>query len=231
MKQVPVMNLRHAAPCLIAIFVALSVITISPHRTSAKQVPPGISDKAVTEMSIAETSTELATVTQVYNRKGHEVKQMAQGVLLRFYPHKIVPCGAIATTVRDCLEHEWPDLKNYPGHFLGPDEKVSGKPTLAQARMTEENYFDAVERVNMLLRAVRYESTLKAETRYRAHLDDVISHMTDLQEAEFHRGLLYEKMFKIGAIVLLLLGLSVGGMLVMKHVAQRNDPRSKTGKK
>lgn len=225
------MKLRQAAPFLIASFFVLCVMAASPHDASAQQKPPGISDKPVSEMSITETGSELATVTRVYNRKGNEIKQMAQGVLLRFYPQKIVPCGALVTSVRDCLEKVWPDLKGYPGHFLGPDEQPASKPTLAQARMTEENYFDAVERVNMLLRAVRYESTLKAETRYRAHLDDVMSHMTDLQEAEFHRALLYEKIFKIGGIILLLLGLSVAGMLVMKHIAQRNDPRSQGHKK
>ncbi|WP_147252023.1 hypothetical protein [Thalassospira profundimaris] len=225
------MKLRHAAPYVITMFAAFCVIVASPQPISAKQKPPGISDKPVSDMSIADTSAELATITQVYNRKGNEIKQMAQGVLLRFYPQKIVPCGSIVTSVSDCIENEWPDLRDYPGHFLGAGEKPSLSPTLAQARMTEENYFDAVERVNMLLRAVRYESTLKPEERYRDHLDEVIAHMTDLQEAEFRRAILYEKMFKIGGIVLLLLGLSVSGMLVMKHIAQRNDPNSEIGKK
>jgi len=225
------MKLRHAAPLLIALFSALCVMATSPNIALAQQTPPGISDKPVPDMSIDETTAELATITQIYNRKGKEIKQMAQGVLLRFYPQKIVPCGAIVTTVRDCIDHEWPDLKNYPGHFLGPHEQPPLKPTLAQARMTEENYFDAVERLNMLLRAVRYESTLKPETRYRAHMNEVIERMTYLQEEEFHRAALYEKMFKIGGIVLLLLGLSVGGMLIMKHIAHRNDPDSETGYK
>ncbi|MDG4719939.1 MULTISPECIES: hypothetical protein [Thalassospira] len=231
MKQVFALKLRRAAPLMIAWIAVCCVLSALSHPAFAEQALPGISKKPVSDMSIAETSAELATVTQVYNRKGNEIKQMAQGVLMRFYPQKIVPCGALVTSVRDCLENQWPDLKGYPGHFLGPDEQPTSKPTLAQARMTEENYFDAVERVNMLLRAVRYESTLKAETRYRVHMDEVISHMTDLQEAEFHRGLLYEKMFKIGGIILLLLGLSVGGMLIMKHIAQRNDPDSQFGKK
>ena len=59
----------------------------------------------------------------------------------------------------------------------------------------------------------------------------MITHLKELREAEYHNRLLYEKIFKIGGIILLLLGLSVGGMLVMKHHAQRNDPTSQSGKK
>jgi hypothetical protein len=182
-------------------------------------------------MSISDAQKELATITQAYNRRGDLVKQMALGTLLRFYGQKIVPCGAIVTNVRDCLDNQWSDLRNYPGHFLGPDEKPTLKPTIAQARTTEENYFDAVERLNMMLRAVRYESTLAPDLRYRDQLDAVITHLTDLQEAEYRNRLLFEKIFKIGGIVLLLLGVSVGGMLLMKHLTRSNEPSSPNDKK
>jgi hypothetical protein len=209
----------------------LCALAMMPAIGAAQERAPDLSDIVVSDMSIAEAEKELATITAAYNRKGHLIKQMAVGTLLRFYPQKIVPCGAIVTSVRDCLENTWPDLKDYPGHFLGPDKKAAVRPTIEQARMTEENYLDAVERLNMLLRAVRYESTLPPDERYRAQLDAVITHLTELREAEYHNRLLYEKIFKIGGIILLLLGLSVGGMLVMKHLAQRNDPSSQSGKK
>lgn len=54
----------------------------------------------------------------------------------------------------------------------------------------------------------------------------MITHLTELREAEYHNRLLFEKLFKIGGINLLLLGVSVSGMLVMKHRTQRNDPSS-----
>ncbi|MBX2829748.1 MAG: hypothetical protein KTR23_01000 [Rhodospirillales bacterium] len=224
------MKLRNVAPCLIAMVIALLAAT-SSNSASAQQRPIDLSDIPVADMSVAEANKELATITQAYNRKGDLVKQMALGTLLRFYSPKIVPCGAIVTNVRDCLENEWSDLKNYPGHFLGPNETRALKPTVAQARMTEENYFDAVERLNMLLRAVRYESTVKPDERYREQLHTVITHLTDLQEEEFRTAALYEKIFKIGGIILLLLGLSVGGMLTMKHLAHRADPSSQNVKK
>ncbi|MEQ9345734.1 MAG: hypothetical protein RIG26_04755 [Thalassospira sp.] len=224
------MKLRNAAPYLVVMVVALLAGSLS-NSASAQQRPSGLSDIPVADMSIADANKELATITQAYNRKGNQVKQMALGTLLRFYSGKIVPCGAIVTNVRDCLENEWSDLKNYPGHFLGPNETRALNPTIAQARMTEENYFDAVERLNMLLRAVRYESTLKPDESYRAHLHAVLTHLTDLQEEEFHTAVLYEKIFKIGGIILLLLGLSVGGMLIMKHLAHRADPSSQNVKK
>ncbi|WP_033068480.1 hypothetical protein [Thalassospira australica] len=224
------MKTRNAAVCLMIAILGLGAMTVAPSVAAAQQRAPDLSDVPVSDMTIAEAEKELATITQAYNRKGHQVKQMALGTLLRFYSQKIVPCGSIVTSVRDCLDHQWPDLKNYPGHFLGPDENMALEPTIAQARMTEENYLDAVERLNMLLRAVRYESTLAAEDRYRDRLGAVISHLTELREAEFHNRLLYEKIFKIGGIILLLLGLSVGGMLVMKHIAQRNAPSSSSKK-
>ena len=217
-------------PCM-GVLAVLCVLAIGPAMSKAQQPVLGLSDVPVSEMSITEAEKELATITEAYNRKGHQIKQMALGTLLRFYSQKIVPCGAIVTNVRDCLDHQWPDLKNYPGHFLGPEETPVRRPTIEQARMTEENYLDAVERLNMLLRAVRYESTLAPELRYRKQLDAVITHLKELREAEYHNRLLYEKIFKIGGIILLLLGLSVGGMLVMKHHAQRNDPSSQSGKK
>lgn len=223
------MKTCNAAVCLMIGMLSLGVLTVAPSITSAQQRAPELSDIPVSDMTIAEAEKELATITQAYNRKGNQVKQMALGTLLRFYPQKIVPCGSIVTSVRDCLNHQWPDLRNYPGHFLGPDEKMALEPTISQARTTEENYLDAVERLNMLLRAVRYESTLAAEDRYRDQLDAVINHLTELREAEFHNRLLYEKIFKIGGIILLLLGISVGGMLVMKHLSQRNDPASRPG--
>lgn len=213
------------------LMAALCALAMVPAMALAQQAAPGLSDVPVSDMSIAEAEKEMATITEAYNRKGHQIKQMALGTLLRFYPQKIVPCGAIVTNVRDCLDNHWPDLKDYPGHFLGPNEKPALRPTIEQARMTEENYLDAVERLNMLLRAVRYESTLAPEERYRPQLDAVITHLTEMREAEYHNRLLYEKLFKIGGIILLLLGLSVGGMLVMKHHAQRNDPSSPSGKK
>lgn len=225
------MKLRFAARCLTFVAFAFCVLAVSTPNASAQQKAPDLSDKPVPDMSIAEANKELATITQAYNRKGEQIKQMTLGTLLRFYSGKVVPCGALVTNVRDCIDTQWPDLKNYPGHFLGPNETRAANPTIAQARMTEENYFDAVERLNMLLRAVRYESTLAPETRYREQLHDVITHLTDLQEAEYRNAALYEKIFKIGGIVLLLLGLSVGGMLVMKHLAQRAENGSQSGKK
>lgn len=213
------------------LMAVLCALAIPSFVAAAQHNATDLSEVTVSDMSIAEAEKELATITDTYNRKGHQIKQMALGTLLRFYPQKIVPCGAIVTNVRDCLENYWPDLKDYPGHFLGPEEKPALRSTIEQARMTEENYLDAVDRLNMLLRAVRYEKTLVPEDRYRMQLDAVITHLTELREAEYHNRLLYEKMFKIGGIILLLLGLSVGGMLVMKHLAQRNDPSSPSGKK
>ncbi|KJE36020.1 hypothetical protein UF64_08030 [Thalassospira sp. HJ] len=220
------MKLWNRVLCIRGLMAVLCALVITPAMAAIQQAAPDLSDVPVSDMSISEAEKELATITEAYNRKGHQIKQMALGTLLRFYPQKIVPCGAIVTNVRDCLDNYWPDLKTYPGHFLGPDEKPALKPTIEQARMTEENYLDAVERLNMLLRAVRYESTLPPEQRYRAQLDAVITHLTELREAEYHNRLLYEKLFKIGGIILLLLGLVVGGMLVMKHRTQRNDPSS-----
>lgn len=209
--------------------LCLSVLTTP--QGMAQHSETALSTTPVTSMSITEAEQELATITDFYNRKGHQIKQTALGTLLRFYPQRIVPCGTNVTSVSDCLNTQWPDLKAYPGHFLGPDEKRPLKPTIEQARMTEDNYLDALDRVNMLLRAVRHPETLSADNRYRDQLEAVIRHLTRMREADYHNRLLYEKIFTIGGIFLLLLAIAVSVMLVRKHIAQRDEETSQLGEK
>lgn len=225
------MTLRPIAPRFFV--AAIAAVMLLGFDTAARTLerPAELSKTAPADMTMAEAQKELATITAAYNREGQLIKQMALGTLLRFYPRKIVPCGALVITLRTCLEQEWTDLKDYPGHFLGPDAAVASMPTVAQARMTEDNYFDAIERLNMLLRAVRYESILSPDTRYREQLRGVIERINELHAAEARNAALYEKLFKIGGVLLLLLALSVGGMLAVKHLAHRAESSSGKDKK
>ena len=93
------------------LMAVLCALAMPPAMAAAQQNAPDLSEVTVSDMSIAEAEKELAPITDAYNHKGHQIKQMALGTLLRFYPQRIVPCGAIVTNVRDCLENYWPDLK------------------------------------------------------------------------------------------------------------------------
>ena len=100
------------------LMAALCALAMVPAMAVAQQAAPGLSDVPVSDMSIAEAEKEMATITEAYNRKGHQIKQMALGTLLRFYPQRscrvvrLSPMFATVWTITGLI------LKTIRGTFL-----------------------------------------------------------------------------------------------------------------
>lgn len=205
--------------------IAIAVGVILLARALMAQPAP-----AVDSLDLAGVQQALDRIAAVYQRKGNEVALMANGTLLKYYDRKPVSCGALRITVYDCLKNDWADLPGFRGNYLPPQPDGSQKnagfsPTEVQE--IERRYFDAVTRLNSLLTAVRYESTLKPETDQRARLAALVARHAALLKAQAREEARWRRLrLWLGAAGAAAVLLGVGGWLLRRHFAARAAARA-----
>ena len=183
---------------------------------------PGLTDTPAEEMDFSAVNKELNEIGKAYHRRTDLVQLMANGTLMKFYKDSLVPCGQLRTSVSDCLNTDWKDLKDYRKSFF---QNKDGSPKLEgfspeQVVEIKRSHLDMVDRLNTLLVAVRYEDTLKPETRYEARLAEMLNRLEQLEIEEREAAELMQLIVLIGTVVAVI-AMIAGAIIIALRVAKK----------
>ena len=185
-------------------------------------LPPGLTDTPAEEMDLPGVKIELDEIGKAYHRRTDLVQLMANGTLMKFYKHSLVPCGELRTSVADCLNNDWKDLKDYRKSFFKNED---GSPKLLGFNAEEvveikRRHLDMVDRLNTLLVAVRYEDTLKPERRYEPRLAEMLNRLEQFEIEEREAAELTELIVLIGSIIAVIVMIA-GAVIIALRVAKQ----------
>ena len=191
-------------------------------RAQQDALAPGLTDTPSEEMDFVAVNRELNEIGKAYHRRADLVQLMANGTLMRFYKDQLVPCGPLRTSVSDCLNNDWADLKDYRKSFFKNED---GSPKLEGFNVEEvveikRRYLDLTDRLNTLLVAVRYEDTLKPDRRYEPRLAEMLTRLEQLATEEREAAEMTRLIVLISTILVVVVMIA-GAIFIALRVAKK----------